>query len=287
MAILFPPRVLTLALGFLLLSTTASAAINGLTIVDASTGKDFAPLISGNYPRADLPAKLSIRCEVSDVENTASIKFFVNDKAIRTERREPFAIAGDGGRRYNPYDLPLGSVTLRVVQSVKKGKDDSRSVTLKVTGKASSTTSVLVEAEDFSRVEGGIRTGTNTDGEGGKHLNFITSGSLVEYFPTLPVDAQYNVQFRVASKNGGGKIALYYDLEKLIGEVEVKSTGGWTVWKTVSLCGTFLSGNFGFRLVFEGDGMSKYLLDLNWINFEVIKEVSIDRETVSIPIPCT
>ncbi|MHC4250642.1 MAG: carbohydrate-binding protein, partial [Planctomycetota bacterium] len=71
----------------------------------------------------------------------------------------------------------------------------------------------------------------------------------------------YDIDLRVASPDGDGRVTLVLDGKPLAGPVEVVKTGSWQVWKTVTVRRIeFPEGEHTLRVRMERRGMN-----LNWI----------------------
>ncbi|MBN1760189.1 MAG: family 43 glycosylhydrolase [Chitinispirillaceae bacterium] len=107
-----------------------------------------------------------------------------------------------------------------------------------------------------------------TCSEGGVQVGSIENG---DYIKVKGVDFGTNATTftaRVASESSGGKIELHLDSQNgsLIGTCDVKGTGGWDKWETISCAITGASGKKDLYLKFTG-GNGK-LFNFNWWKFD-------------------
>lgn len=109
----------------------------------------------------------------------------------------------------------------------------------------------------------GVSTETCTDTGGGKNLSSIETNDWAAYRINVPAAGTYNVQYRVASLNGGGSLRL----EKLgggttYGTVAIPKTSGWQTWTTVSSTVQLPAGVQDIALVGAIGGFN-----VNWFSF--------------------
>ena len=67
------------------------------------------------------------------------------------------------------------------------------------------TASIRIEAEDYIAMSG---VQTEACSEGGENIGYINTGDWTQYTIDIPVAGDYQVDFRVATKNTGGTIDL-------------------------------------------------------------------------------
>lgn len=111
------------------------ATITRIVLVDASAGKEFVgtDIVDGaSFERSELPSSVSIRCDVDDPRDTKEVIFSLNGVVVQTEQATPFAIAGDSGPKYNPWQLPQGKIDLMLQEISKTGRTNSRNLTFTV-----------------------------------------------------------------------------------------------------------------------------------------------------------
>ena len=142
--------------------------------------------------------------------------------------------------------VPVGGYNLNWIKFTKVG--------------GSSGTPIFIEAEGFANMSG---IQTEACAEGGQNVGWIDQGDWILYNANVPA-GNYQVNYRVASQNGGGTIQL----EKqggspIYGQVGVPNTGGWQNWTTVSHQ-VNINENLGqIALAFPSGGFN-----LNW--FELV-----------------
>lgn len=91
-------------------------------IVWVDAGKDvvFGEIVDGGvYVRKELPESVSVVAEIVEVGRKRNrVRFVVGGKVVKTESYSPYTIAGDKGKDFLPWSLPLGKVELKVEQVV-------------------------------------------------------------------------------------------------------------------------------------------------------------------------
>lgn len=105
--------------------------------------------------------------------------------------------------------------------------------------------------------------------EGGYEMRDIRNGSYLCYPKVMNLKQNATISFRISSENkSGGTIEIHENgVEgKLLGTCQIPSTGGWTLYKTISSKLKNESGQKDICFVFKGNGDE--LLRLNWISFK-------------------
>ena len=117
------------------------------------------------------------------------------------------------------------------------------------------------------RPDQGVDIENTTDVGGGHNVGWIRDGESLEY-TTNVTGGTYNIKVRVASANPNpGDLRVKLGNQEL-GIFDVKSTGGWQNWQTLTLGNLAIAGGSNQRLRFEViDGS----FNLNWIEFEEAK----------------
>ena len=118
-----------------------------------------------------------------------------------------------------------------------------------------------IEAESCTAQSG---IDTENCSEGGKDVAYIENGDYIGFKNVDFRDGAKNIQFRVGSNGGDNSIEVHLGSPdgKLIGTMNVNSTGGWQTWETQNCRIDETSGLNDVYLVFKGgDG---YLFNLNW-----------------------
>lgn len=119
----------------------------------------------------------------------------------------------------------------------------------------------VIEAEAYT-VQSGIQT--ENCSEGGSDVAYIENGDYIGFKGVDFGKDTDSLSFRIGANGGGNSIEVHLGSPdgKLIGTVEVKSTGGWQTWATQTCSIPATSGIQDVYLVFKGgDG---YLFNLNW-----------------------
>jgi len=120
--------------------------------------------------------------------------------------------------------------------------------------------SIYIEAEDFSDMSG-VNTETTSDSDGGENVGWIDAGDYMDYSVTIPSAGTYSVDYRVASKSGGGSVEFQVD-EITKATTSIESTGGWQNWTTLTTSVELSAGTQTIRLYANSGGWN-----INW--FEI------------------
>ena len=125
----------------------------------------------------------------------------------------------------------------------------------------SSQTLVLIQAEDYSAMNG-IQVEATTDTGGGSNVGYTETGDWLAYNNiNFPTTGSYLIEYRVASAVAGGKLSS--DLNGgtiVLGTVDIPNTGGWQNWQTVSQTVNVNAGTYNFGIYIQNTGMN-----INWI----------------------
>lgn len=122
-----------------------------------------------------------------------------------------------------------------------------------------------IQAESYSRMVG-VTLETTTDVGGGKNVNGIDAGDLLEYAVDVPTTGSYNISYRVSVQNTGAFIRLY-DNGKIVATTNIPRTGNYRNistyqnWTTVTTTVNLTAGTHTLRLYALGGGWN-----INWIN---------------------
>ncbi len=122
---------------------------------------------------------------------------------------------------------------------VKTGNDDclvndgfNDDISSLVISQVSSGWSTQIEAENWA-----IQSGVQTEpcSEGGQNVGWIDANDWIVWDVNIPSSGTYNVEYRVASLNGGGQLQLEQaGGSPVFGTLGVPGTGGWQNWTTIS-----------------------------------------------------
>ncbi len=118
-----------------------------------------------------------------------------------------------------------------------------------------------VQAQDYEAMSG-IQTEATSDDGGGENVGWIDAGDWMSYAVNVSSAGWYDVEYRVASLNGGGSVILGQDGQDLGEPLAVPTTGGWQNWTTIQTT-VFLEAGAQSLLVYAQSGG----WNLNWIRF--------------------
>ncbi len=118
-----------------------------------------------------------------------------------------------------------------------------------------------IEAEYFTNMSG-ITTQTTSDTGAGFNVTGITTGDWIDYSLNVEESGEYQVEFRVASAAGGGKLELRKPTGLVLSSKTISATGGSQNWITITDTITLAAGKQTIRLFSVAGGWN-----INWINF--------------------
>ncbi|MBC7532244.1 MAG: carbohydrate-binding protein [Oligoflexus sp.] len=115
---------------------------------------------------------------------------------------------------------------------------------------------IRIEAENYKQASG-IKVEASS--EGGLNVGYIDAVDWMIYSVNVPKASWYEVQYRVASREAGGKIVLDQN-GKALGSVEVPVTWDWQNWQTVSHRVYLQAGEQNLAIYAEKGGFN-----VNWM----------------------
>jgi len=130
---------------------------------------------------------------------------------------------------------------------------------------------VYIEAEDFTAMEG-VKTEDTGDVDGVLNVGYIDDGDWMEYDLDLIKSGTYILNYRVASKKGGGSIEFVVDGVSH-DTTAVDATGGWQVYKTLSATVSLSSGSHKIRVNALSGGWN-----FNWFELVLDKEDTLSQD---------
>jgi hypothetical protein len=136
------------------------------------------------------------------------------------------------------------------------------------------TTSLMIQAEDYSAMSG-IKVEDTKDEGGGANIGAIDASDWLAYGNHeihVPTASKYKISYRVSSLYGGGSFFLYdLDSGHQYEQIEVPKTGNFQKWVTIEQVINLPAGThrLGIQAVTKG-------FNLNWIQ--------VDYQGVALPI---
>ncbi len=135
-----------------------------------------------------------------------------------------------------------------------------------------------IQAEDYTFNQG-FQFETTTDDGGGQNLGWSDPGDFIEYLVTINTAGTYNIDYRSASQNNGGRIKV--DLidssgTQFVHSITLPVTGGWQSWTTTSKAAELPAGRYTLRMTCLTGGYN-----LNWFEFSSV--TGIEEDLVVLP----
>ena len=120
----------------------------------------------------------------------------------------------------------------------------------------------------------GVDIEPSTDPLGGPfNVGWIETREWLAYTVAVQTGGRYDVDIRVASLSGGGKLALLLDGERITDSVPVPQTGGWQTWTTLTLPDVELpAGTHEVRLSFAPGGFN-----VNRMTFSLVEATATEK----------
>jgi hypothetical protein len=107
------------------------------------------------------------------------------------------------------------------------------------------------------------------DGSGAYDVGWTRAGEWLRYGVTVPADGYYTLSFRVAAGSAGGTFHVEAKGRDVTGPISIPNTGGWQNWQTIVRPFVVLKASTkSIRVLFDRDGSSGFVGNLNWIRIE-------------------
>jgi hypothetical protein len=124
-------------------------------------------------------------------------------------------------------------------------------------------TSTKIEAENWTSMSG-VQTENTSDAGGGKDVGWIDNGDWMNYSITAPAAGAYTVNLRTASIYNTSQLQIKNSAGTVLATVNIPTSGGYQVWKTVSATITLPAGAQTLRI----QSSSAQGFNFNW--FELV-----------------
>lgn len=223
---------------------------------DCSFGGKAVGLAAGSYTLAQLQAHGIANSDISSFHLKSGYEMVLFDNSDLT---------GSSLKR-----------TSNISCLVDEGWND-RTSSLRISKVTTSTPafSRTIQAESYSEMAG-VQTEGTTDAGGGLNVGYIDTGDWMAYKNiNFPSSGSYKVEYRVAGN--GGKLSL--DLNsgsKVLGALNVPSTGGWQNWTTISHTVSVNAGTYKLGIYAQTGGWN-----LNWIKITKVSNAREEEETAA------
>jgi serine/threonine protein kinase len=151
----------------------------------------------------------------------------------------------------------------------------------------------MVQAEDFDRGGEGVAYYDNSavdtassglayrrtlvdidnckDEGGGHNVGGIRPGEWLAYTVMVKDAGLYDIELRLSSPVGGGKLHLEFGSEDATGPLEIPATASWDKWQTITMKGVRLpAGRQIMRVTFDSGPFGRqrgYVCNFNWVRF--------------------
>lgn len=115
---------------------------------------------------------------------------------------------------------------------------------------------------------GDIQGGYNVGVTGGFYVDGLQEGDWLAYTLDILREGLYDLRIRVASQGKGGVCRVEFDEYCNSGTCHIPDTGGWLLWKTMTIHGLYLrSGVQRMKFVVEGNGDNGVAANINYFEF--------------------
>jgi hypothetical protein len=121
-------------------------------------------------------------------------------------------------------------------------------ITVNATASGATTSSIKIEAENFSAMNG-IQTENTSDAGGGSNIGWQDDNDWMDYAVNVSGAGTYTVNFRVASMFSGAQFQLRNSSGVALATITVPNTGNFQTWQTISAQVTLPAGQQTLRIV--------------------------------------
>ncbi|MEP5338211.1 MAG: carbohydrate-binding protein [Algibacter sp.] len=206
-----------------------------------------------------------------------AIKFSFNGVDITSDVSIPFGSPNSTGLTdWQGFKVANAVRLSKGVQSLKilfNGTDDAfklNNFTVSLV-EADEKETVLIQAEDYSAMNG-IKTETTEDAGGGENVGYIDANDWMEYDINIINSGTFILNYRVASKNGGGTVEFLVDGVSQ-GITDINIANGWQNWTTLSTKVSLSAGSHTIRLNIPSGGWN-----INWLQLILDEADSLSQE---------
>jgi hypothetical protein len=246
-----------------------------------------------------IPVDITVTAEASDVDGTISkVEFYDSTEKLAETADAPYtfiwkavsagthsltAVATDNGG--------LTTVSTPLVFSVTEPQSPYEGEPYAIPGR--------IEMENYDRGDEGLAyhdlTAGNkfgfyrdddvdieqcTDTTGGFSLGDFQVGEWVEYSLNITEAGKYDIELRTATQSTGAKVTIIIGSKTIASNLAVPSTGGWQVWKSITIPGIQLAaGKTIMRITANGE-----FANINYMKFTpaVVDDVEEENSVPSV-----
>jgi beta-glucanase (GH16 family) len=240
----------------------------------ASSSDTQAPSAPANLiasSKTDVSVSLSWTASTDNVGVTG-YEVFTNGASLGTTTATTYTVTGL---------IPNTSYTFTVKAKDAAGNISTASNALTITTNAAASTSIKVEAENYTTAKG-VTTQSCQDAGGGLNVTSIDNRDYMDYTVNIPTAGTYRIDFRVASSVATGK----FDFKKgstILASLSVPNTGGGQQWQTINSQVNLAAGTQTFRVAATATGFN-----LNWLFFELVpaaQTIQYQAKVADVEIP--
>jgi hypothetical protein len=159
-----------------------------------------------------------------------------------------FTIASPSSASTSVSNLVEGVYEFQLTVTDNAGATGKDIVKVTVNGSTPSSTTIHLEAENYTSMSG-VQTENTSDAGGGLNVGYIDYGDWMDYSINPANTGSYTVNLRVASQHTGAQVQIKKGDGTILTTVTVPNTGGWQNWQTVSVVINLAAGSQTIRLV--------------------------------------
>lgn len=205
---------------------------------------------------SDVP--LQVKGTTSDPDGVQKVEIYIDSRYRGETTISPFV--------FTVENLSFGTHTVTALAFDKKGLATGKTNAFQYY--AVSTIPGRIEAEHYYNMSG-ISTQTTVDAGAGLNITGIDAADWMDFVVTAAQAGDYQVGYRVASANGGGKLELRKATAAVLGSMDIPKTGSSQIWITLSDTITLEAGKQTLRVQAVAGGWT-----LNWLEFSRVVPTS-------------
>jgi len=156
--------------------------------------------------------------------------------------------------------LVQGSYTFRLTATDNGGASSSDDVMVTVNASVPASSTMHIEAEDYSSMSG-IQTETTYDAGGGRNVGWIDNGDWMEYSINPSTSGSYSVKLRVATPNNGAQLQIKNSNGTVLSTVNLPNTGAYQTWQTTTTTLNLSAGAQTIRI----QSSAQPFWNINWL----------------------
>jgi endoglucanase len=202
-----------------------------------------------------------VKCTASDPDGVLRIELYLNSKFVSMVSSDPF--------EWNLDPLSVGDYKVTLLAFDSKGLCTEKTHPFRYYPVFY--LPAKIQAEEYSTMSG-IKTQVTSDTDAGLNVTGIDPTDWLDYSVNVQDPGAYQVEFRVASAAGGGKLELRKS-STVLSSLIINDTGGLQKWISLRDTVNLNAGQQTLRLYAVKGGWN-----INWIDFVLLNPTDINPD---------